>query len=225
MNWVLIVTLLLIGGGAVIGWRAGFIKTVFSLVSTIAILVLTLMFSPIVTNFLKGNETVFHAINSKVALVIDFSSVETAGAGADALIDGLALPESIKDAMKNNEAVSEYAGEQVEHLEAFVCEMLTGIIINAIGFIVTFLVASIGIGILCAVLNVISRLPLLHEINTLAGVAAGALEGLVVVWIFYVALTMVGTTEFGHEALGYISENPLLSFLYDTNLLSGFITK
>lgn len=225
MNWILIVTLLIIGGGAFLGWRAGFVKTVFSLVSTIAVLILTLMFSPIVTNFLKGNETVFNAINSKVDLVINLPDAEEAGTSTDEFIDGLSLPESIKDAMKNNEAVSEYAGEQLEQLEAFICEMLTGIIINAIGFIITFLVAAVGMTVLCFVLDMFSRLPVLHQINTMAGVAAGALEGLVIVWIFFVVITMAGSTEFGQEALVQISENPLLSFLYDSNLLSGFITK
>lgn len=225
MNWVLIVTLLLIGGGAWLGWRAGFVKTVFSLISTIAIIVLTLMFSPIVTNLLKGNETVFNAINSKVELVINFSDADTTAATTDAFIDGLSLPESIKDAIKKNEAVSGYAGEQMEHLEAFVCEMLTGIIINAIGFVVTLLIAALGMTVLCFVLDIISRLPVLHQINTMAGVAAGALEGLMLVWIFFIVITMTGTTGFGHEALAQITESPLLSFLYDSNLLSGFITK
>ena len=225
MNWLFIVTLLIIGGGAFLGWRAGFVKTVFSLVSTIAVIILTLIFSPIVTNMLKNNETIFGTISSKLDLVINLPDTEQADATTDAFIDGLSLPESIKNSLKSNESVSEYAGAQLEELEGFICDLLTGIIINAIGFIVTFLVAAIALAVLCFILNVISRLPVLHQINTMAGVAAGALEGLMVVWIFFIVITMFGTTEFGSETLALISENPILSFLYDSNILSGFITK
>ena len=43
MNWILVMVIILIGGGAFLGWRAGLIKTVFSLVSTIAVLILTMI--------------------------------------------------------------------------------------------------------------------------------------------------------------------------------------
>ena len=52
MNWILFATFALIGGGAFLGWRAGFIKTVFSLISTIVVIIFTLIFSSVVTNAL-----------------------------------------------------------------------------------------------------------------------------------------------------------------------------
>lgn len=224
MNWLFIATLLIIGGGAFLGWRAGFIKTVFSLVSTIAVIILTILFSPMVTKMLKGSDVIYGGIRGQLASVIHFPDMEE-GTTTDAFIDGLSLPDSIKDTLKSNEAISEYAGARLEELEAYICDTLADIIVNAIGFIATFLVAAAGLALLCFVLNIISKLPVLHQINTLAGVAAGALEGLVVVWIFFIVITMFGTTEFGRETLALISENPILSFLYDSNLLSGFITR
>ncbi len=224
MNWLFIATMLIIGGGAFLGWRAGFVKTVFSLVSTIAVIILTILFSPIVTNMLKSSDIIYGGIRGQLASIIHFPDMEE-GTTTDDFIDGLSLPDSIKDTLKGNEAITEYAGARLEELEVYVCDTLTDIIVNAIGFIVTFLIAAAGLALLCFVLNIISKLPVLHQINTLAGVAVGALEGLVVVWIFFIVITMFGTTEFGRETLALISENPVLSFLYDSNLLSGFITR
>lgn len=224
MNWLFIATMLIIGGGAFLGWRAGFVKTVFSLVSTIAVIILTILFSPMVTNMLKSSDIIYGGIRGQLASIIHFPDMEE-GTTTDDFIDGLSLPDSIKDTLKSNEAITEYAGARLEELEVYVCDTLTDIIINAIGFIVTFLIAAAGLALLCFVLNIISKLPVLHQINTLAGVAVGALEGLVVVWIFFIVITMFGTTEFGRETLALISENPVLSFLYDSNLLSGFITR
>ena len=43
MNWLLIFALAIIGVFAFIGWRAGFVKSVFSLISTIAVIIITIL--------------------------------------------------------------------------------------------------------------------------------------------------------------------------------------
>ena len=86
-----------------------------------------------------------------------------------------------------------------------------------------FLIASIGVAILCFTLDIISKLPVLHQINTLSGALVGALEGLVLVWIGFIIFTMLGSTAFGQEALGLITESELLSYLYNNNILSKSI--
>lgn len=235
MNWLLIVAIVLIGGGAFLGWRAGFVKTVFSLVSTIAVIILTMVFSPVVTNILKGNETITTAIESRLDMFIDLSGLtQTVENDQDptAFIDGLELPDSIKDTLKDSlvETMAEkeaeataLAGEQLDALEGYICELLTDIILNALGFFATFLVAAAGMAVLCFVLDIISKLPGIHQINTLAGVALGALEGLVILWIVFIVVTMLGSTEFGQETMKLISESELLSFLYDSNVLSKIL--
>ena len=75
MNWLLIFALAIIGIFAFIGWRVGFVKSVFSLVSTIAVIIITILVSPIVTNMLKSNEKISGAIESKLEQVIDLSGV------------------------------------------------------------------------------------------------------------------------------------------------------
>lgn len=235
MNWLLIVAIVLIGGGAFIGWRAGFVKTVFSLVSTIAVIILTMVFSPVVTNILKNNETITDTIANSLESFIDLSGLtETVENDRDPseFIDGLELPDSIKETLKESvaetmkakeaEAVA-FAGDQLDALEHYICEHLADIILNAVGFFATFVVAAAGVAVLCFVLDIISKLPVLHQINTLAGVALGALEGLVVLWIVFIVVTMLGSTEFGQETMKLISESELLSFLYDSNVLSKIL--
>lgn len=232
MNWLLITAVVLIGGGAFLGWRAGFVKTVFSLVSTIAVMVLTLLCSPVVTNLLKNNDTITNAVERRLEEFIDLSGLSGIVENDRepmAFIDHLELPESIKNALKDSMAenlkekemdLSIHMEEWLDVLEAYICESLTEVILNAIGFFITFIAASAGLAVLCFVLNIISRLPVLHQINTFAGVAFGALEGLMLLWIVFIVVTMFASTEFGQESMKLISENELLSFLYDTNILS-----
>ena len=237
MNWLLLVAIAIIGVCAFAGWRAGFIKSVFSLVSTIAVIIITILVSPIVTNILKSNETITGTITGKLEMIVDLSGIaENLSAGEEkdpaAFIDGLELPKSIKDTLKESLAktmqekeaeAAAFVGEQLEALELYICELLTNIILNAIGFFITFLAASIGIAVLCFVLDIISKLPVLHQINTVAGLGLGALEGLVILWIGFIVITMLGSTEFGQNCMKMISESQILSFLYDSNILAKIV--
>ena len=237
MNWLLLLALGIIGVFAFIGWRVGFVKSVFSLVSTIAVIVITILVSPIVTNMLKGNESISGAIRGKLEEVIDLSGVaENLNAEEEndplAFIDGLELPESIKETIKDSltatmderkEEAADFVGDKLGALEKYICELLTNIILNALGFFLTFLVAAISLAILCFVLDLLSKLPVLHQINTLAGVAMGALEGLVILWIVFIVITMLGSTTFGQNCMTMISESKILSFLYDSDILSKIL--
>ena len=59
--------------------------------------------------------------------------------------------------------------------------------------------------------------------NLGAGVAVGALEGLVILWIVFIVITMLGSTGFGQNCLTMINESKILNFLYDSNILSKFL--
>ena len=237
MNWLLILALAIIGIFAFIGWKVGFVKSVFSLVSTIAVIIITILISPIVTNILKNNESISEGIRTKLELVIDLSGIAenlSTEEEKDPLvfIENLELPASIKDTikdsltntMKEKRGVAEdFVGDKLNSLEQYICELFTDIILNALGFFITFILAAIGMAVLCFVLDLISKLPVLHQINTLAGAAVGALEGMVILWIAFIVITMLGSTEFGQNCLTMIGESEILSFLYDSNVLSNFL--
>jgi len=77
---------------------------------------------------------------------------------------------------------------------------------------------------LCIALDLISKLPLLNGVNKTAGLLAGLLHGLVIVWVFFLIITVFGGTKIGQQALEMIGESEILSFIYNNNLLLKFIT-
>lgn len=237
MNWLLLLAVAIIGVFAFFGWRVGFVKSVFSLLSTIAVIIITILVSPMVTNMLKSNEKISGTIQSKLEEVIDLSGIaENLSSDEEkdptAFVDGLNLPDSIKNTIKDSLAdtmeekkaeAEDFVGDKLNALESYICGLLTNIILNAIGFFITFIVAAVGIAVLCFVLDVLSKLPVLHQINTLAGILFGALEGLIILWIIFIVITMLGSTGFGQTCMAMISESKILSFLYDSNILSKIL--
>lgn len=228
MNWILIAVIGIIAVLAYLGLKKGFIKMVFSLVSTIAALLIAMLFSPVVAGMMKNNEAIVGFFDEKISAVVDFTSEEAeeeTESKQESLIDSLPLPETFKDSLLENNTLDNYVAMQAENFEQYVCRQITNVIINAIAFVVTLLLAIIALALLCRALNLLAKLPLLKQINAAAGLAAGAAEGLLLVWILFVVLTMFAGTEFGSEAMEMIAENPLLDFLYKNNMVSKFIAR
>ena len=228
MNWILLLVVAIVGIGGYAGLKKGLVKMVFSVASTIAALLVAMLFSPAVAGLMKNNETIVSFFDEKISAVVDFTSEEayeeTEGK-QQSLIASLPFPETFKEMILENNTVENYAAMQAENFEAYVCRQITNVIINAIAFVITLLLAVVVLAILCSALNLLAKLPLLKQVNATAGLAAGVLEGLLIIWIMFVILTMFAGSDFGSKALAMISDNPLLDFLYKNNVVSKFISR
>lgn len=228
MNWILIAVIVIV---AVLGWlglKKGLIKMVFSLVSTIAALLLAMLISPVVAGMMKSNEAIVGFFDEKIGAIVDFSPEEAQEETENrqaSLIEELPLPETFKELILENNTAESYISMQAQNFEDYVCRQITNVIINAIAFVITLILAVIALVFLCNTLNLLAKLPLLRQINAIAGLAAGVAEGVLLVWVLFVILTMFAGSEFGRDALGMITENPLLEFLYENNMVSKFIAR
>ncbi|MCH5274071.1 MAG: CvpA family protein [Lachnospiraceae bacterium] len=228
MNWVLIAVIAIIAVLGWLGWNKGLIKMVFSLASTIVALLFAAIFSPVIAGAMKNNEKIVSFFDEKISTLIDFSSEEAEEdeeSKQELLIDSLPFPETMKESLMKNNTADNYISMDADNFEEYVCRQITNMIINAICFVITLAVAIIALAVACGMLNILAKLPLLRQLNEAAGLAAGLAEGLLLVWILFVVLTMLTGSEFGQEAMKMIAENPLLDFLYKNNLVSKFIAR
>lgn len=226
MNWLLIVVIAILAVNALIGVKAGFIKTAFSLCSLIIAIILTVWISPVVNDYMKGNVKIYSLISSKVEKMLPFNDEEYKRSEQNSIIEKLHLPKAIKKSLKENNKKQVYEDMELgtDNFKGYVSSYLTGVIINAISFVITFAVILILLWVISIALDIISKLPFLHQINKLAGLVAGLVHGLVIIWILFIILTMFGSTNFGQETMQMIEENEVLSILYDNNILLQFIT-
>lgn len=73
-------------------------------------------------------------------------------------------------------------------------------------------------------LDAAAHLPVLKETNRKLGAAAGAIKGIVVLWLAFYLISLFGSSEQG-AAAGYIDDSIVLSFLYQNNILLVIIMK
>ncbi len=224
MNWLLVIVIAILLVNSLIGMKAGMIKTVFSLFSMIVAVILTVWLSPYVNSFMRDNDKIYNGISAKVDTMLPFSEEAAGAEEQSAMIKELKLPNSIKDSLIENNKAEIYEALSINSFKEYVNNYLTGIIINSMAFIITFVVVLIILWVLCTALDIISKLPLLNQINKTAGLLAGLVHGLAIVWLFFILITVFASSELGQKALQMIGESEILSILFNNNYLLKFIT-
>lgn len=223
MNWLAIVVLVILGGYALNGHRRGFIRTVFTLFSTIIALILTSWVSPVISKELQKNEKVMGFVTEKVEKVITFSEAGNKITDQVNFINKLPLPAIMKHTLIENNTKDVYTAMAVDNFKDYISNSMARIIINAVVFLVIVLFITIGLALLCETMDIISKLPLINGLNKTAGLLAGLLHGIVVVWIGCIFLTVLSSTQWGKSLFELINSSAFLSTVYNNNLLLKFI--
>lgn len=224
MNWLLIAVLVVLVGYAINGRRRGFIRTVFTLFSTIVALILTMWISPVVSKEIQKNDKVMTFITEKVSKVIEVGDMGNKTSDQVNFIGKLTLPKTMKNTLIENNTTDVYVAMAVDNFQDYVSSTLARIILNAAVFLSIMLIITIGLATLCEVLNIISKLPLINGLNKSAGLFAGLLHGIIIIWIGCIVLTMFSSTKLGQSIVILMNESPFLSLIYDNNLFLKFVT-
>ena len=134
-------------------------------------------------------------------------------------IENSPLPQFLKDALLENNNSIIYQELGADSFPKYVAAFISRMVLNVVSFLVTFLLAIIIVKALMFAVNIIGELPVLGLINHLAGGVLGIVLGLVIVWVGFLVITLLYTTEAGMACFEMIEKSSILSFLYDANPL------
>ena len=134
-------------------------------------------------------------------------------------IENSMLPQFLKDALLENNNTAIYEELDVTTFPEYVAAYISRMLLNVVSFLVTFLIAIILVSALMYAVNIIGELPLLGAINHLAGGVLGIGLGVIIVWIAFLVLTLIYTTEIGTTCYAMVEQSAILTFLYNHNPL------
>ena len=147
------------------------------------------------------------------------------GVGAQKkIIEKLPLPKEIKATLNENNTEESYASLKVTTFSEYIAESLTDMVMNAVTFIILFVILTILVKIVVHALDIIAKLPVLRTFNTIGGALIGLGESLVIIWIACIVVTAFSATSWGQQICTGISENGLLSLIYDNNIIQHYIS-
>ncbi|MDK2809052.1 MAG: hypothetical protein PWP24_1789 [Clostridiales bacterium] len=204
INWVFVIVILTLLSYAYRGKREGFIRTVFGMFSFILALLAASVLGPGVSTVIKSNEKIIPYLSQKVEG------------------DSLTLPDIIKASLDKNQTSESFTKLAVEKSEDYIKAQLANWMVNAVAYIVVFVLVLILLWYLSHTLNIISKLPVINGLNKTAGFFVGILRGFVTIWMWCIVLMIFGTSHWGQIIFTNINDNAFLSLLYNNNLLLEF---
>lgn len=213
-----------------IGLKRGLVKMAFSFVSVFVILILVNILTPSAKQLLKETpiyEGIKSNIEAYVTKHVETSTENMTQTGVRAqkkIIETLPLPKQVIKSLADNNNQKSYDSMKVKSFSAYIVESLSDMVLGALAFVILFVVLSILIRVLMHVLDIVTKLPVIHAFNTAGGAIIGLAESVIIIWIACIIVTAFSTTEWGQEICRAISENSILSFLYDNNIIQQIIT-
>ena len=214
MNWLTIAVIGLIVLATLVGAKRGLIKTVLSFASFFLSVVIMLFVRQPVSDFVKEQTGISSFVEEKTKALQASQSQMT-----DAIIDSLNLPDALKNALEQSNSKAVYDQKGIQSVSVYIIGWLTNLAFQAVCCVISFIVVWILLRIVTILLAGIVQLPVLHQIDCIAGAVGGLFISLIVIWIGGIAVTAFATIEWGREALIMITQSKLLTFLYNNNVL------
>lgn len=200
------------------GAARGLVKSLFGLGSIILSLVLAFALYPVVSEYLQQSPVGDFVTESVEKMLGERESVINAGASAEndpeagAAEEG-GLPEIVQGALENTgEAVKETASAGI-----------AAAALNIISLLTVFIIVRLVLWIAAALLDIVTKLPVIHGCNKLLGAVMGGVSGLLIVYLLLGLLTFTNllntTTDFGRT----VQSSLLLSQMYENNIILYFL--
>ena len=220
MNWVLLLVLLILGYNIIRGYRKGFLRIVYSLVSWVIVLTFVTVATPYINTYLMEHTTLYEKIEQQCSEQIKRSveekqrSIQNESSPDNQKLSqfGIMLPDSVVNDIF--EKTGNMAGEIIEQ---------SGLYDEGIAFLIALVAAWTIVHVIARALRIVSRIPVLSGVNRTLGVFAGGIYGLILVWIGFYMIAVTSTSEMGSALVACIYQSRLLKYLYENNVILTLI--
>ncbi len=225
MNWLFFIAIAFLILSAVLGYRKGFVKIAYSLLSSIVALLLVGLLAPHVQTLLIEKTPVYEKTveicTAQIQEKIDKAAAE-AGENVAVVLEesDIPIPESMQSLVGKMELKEEYTASAAQQAGATIANW----IVLIISFVLTYIVVIIGLKILEKTLDLATKLPVLKGTNKWLGLMCGLVQGVIDLWLAALILSSVCTTPTGSYLVSLVNENVFLKFIYDYNGIIYIVT-
>jgi hypothetical protein len=221
MNWLLMIVLAVLAFCIYNGYRRGFLRMIYSLVSWMLVLAFVTWATPYINSLLLNYTNIYEGIQSTCEARIRESAQEKT---KEQLEDekplaelGIKLPDSVTEKILDTTVSSADEFMESSGIYKQVAAGVADFILEGISFFLAAIGASILAHLISRILGIVSRIPILKGANRILGVFAGGVYGLILVWIAFYILALCGTSDAGKILLSYVYESSFLTYLYENN--------
>lgn len=187
----------------IIGYKAGFMKSLINIVSYIISFILSFLFYPVVSGFLL-----------KTPLYPYLKE----------LINKNYVSESIQMPQEGVFGVlSKYLGNGLESAAEGISGSVAQLIIDILAFVLVVILFKIIIKVVGNLLNIFTKLPVIKQFNRFGGMLLGGLAGVVVLYIAFALMVVVAPINADSKMMNEIDKSMFASEMYQNNVVLDFI--
>ncbi|MEE1517974.1 MAG: CvpA family protein [Lachnospiraceae bacterium] len=215
---ILIGVVAVIGLFALVGYKKGMVKIVLSMIAMAVTYILAGALTIPVSMALKTATPVYTTIEESVEKMVKEAKIDDTKLDITA-IEKLNLPSQIEEKLIDG------AEKVTSGFNDYLVSSISNFILKALTFFILFIVIYIILSIVIKIFDFVSKLPLINTVNKAGGLAVGAAQGLIIVWIGCLVITAFGDKAWAQEAFRQINDNKLLTFIYENNPIIFLVTK
>ena len=230
MNWsdLLVIAIIVVFG--FVGIKNGFIYSIFKLVSFFVAAILSVKFYPLLSNIIDKT-SIFTNIKSGILKNLLLQKEAQAGivnhgaqTAAGTVVDGLKLPEFLKEAIKGQLAKENIVGLlDLSAIMDKISDVLTHVVIDILSLLLLYIAIRIALVFLRFILQGIAKLPVFKQMDKLGGFAFGAIEGLLTVYIVFAFLMLFVSAPAFKGFYEAVETSAISKFFYQNNLIMDWM--
>lgn len=221
MNWLLIAVIVILAGFTIYSYQRGFVKSALSMTLFLITILLVNLLNPYVTEFIMEQTSVYDTVKDSCMEIYspdNQKEIQTQGSD-DEIINSYPVANILKKKMIEDNNAAQYQLLDVSKIQEYIAAYIAKTIISSASYVLTFILVYVLLRVLMIALDILTHLPGIKEINKTVGAVLGLIQGLMIVWLVFVAADIFGTTQFGISVQQQISDNVWLQFLSDNNII------
>lgn len=201
MNIIDIIILGMLLVSVIYGLYKGFLRSVLSLACCLISIVVAFSVSPKLASAISGNQGISSSLvtyTDAISRVGDFdlaiAPVNQLSPGMiQQILDNTALPTAISDILKNNLIEKAFSSIGLSNVNDYVSTTIVGVAVNVLSFIACFALCYLVLSLLMNLIHHIFKLPILKQLDWLAGGALGLVRGCILLYVLFLAIPLIST--------------------------------
>lgn len=218
IDLILIVILIIF---ATFGYKRGLIRSVITLCSSIAALVLSFVVYPALNMFLKLTPlytSVYEGVFKKIEAINFGKGIQSQG---EAILENITwLPQFLTLQIKNNNNTAMYELLGVKTIQEYISIYIANMIISLIAILITwFLLKIVLVVVLRALGSIIEHLPVISSFNRGGGLIFGLVKGVLTLSVIGLIIPVFITLPAFQDISQSIEATILTKWMYDNNFI------
>ena len=199
-----------------VGLKKGLISCIIDIAAVIVALILAILLCRPITNLVIENTNFDESLATTISQNIPLSDTDFK------VEANTNLPEGIVDYI--NSITENVNTSKEEAFNAIGVEIASGII-SVIVFIAIFVIVRIILTLIKVVSKIIDKIPLLSQVNKVGGAVLGAIEGAIIIYVIFAAVSMIAPVISDTNLLELINSSNIGSIMYNNNLVLNSMFK